>query len=64
MKQRARWPIQQLVSKRQCRMLKRWPREVETLSDVEENTICICKPETGVSLDDEEGRSTKDLIDY
>jgi hypothetical protein len=43
--------------------LRRWLREVETLSDVEE-VGHICEPESGRNLsDEEEVGSTRDLID-
>jgi hypothetical protein len=43
--------------------LRRWLREVENLSEIEEKVIHICEPEIGRSLsDEEEVRSVKGLI--
>jgi len=36
---------------------------VENLSDMEEKMVCICEPEGGESLSDEEERSYEDLVD-
>jgi hypothetical protein len=46
------------------RYLRRWLRQVENLSDTEEEMVYICEPEIGESLDEEEERSTEDLIDF
>jgi hypothetical protein len=43
--------------------LRRWLREVENLSDIEEKVIQIREPEIGRNLnDDEKKRSVRDLI--
>jgi hypothetical protein len=43
--------------------LRRWLREVENLSDIEEKVIHICEPNIGRNLnDEEEGKSVKGLI--
>jgi hypothetical protein len=64
LKEEARWPIQQLFSRRQQQVLRRWLRQVENLSDIEEQ-VCICKPEVGENLsDEEEKRSVRDLMSY
>jgi hypothetical protein len=62
MKKKVKWPV------RNCwpednKLLKRWLRHVENLSDTEEELIHICEPETGRNLsDEEEKRSDEDLI--
>jgi hypothetical protein len=42
-------------------VLRRWLREVETLSD-REKVVYICEPEVGESLSDEEEKRSVDLI--
>jgi hypothetical protein len=37
-------------------------RHVENLSDIEEELVCICEPEAGETISDEEGRSVTGLI--
>jgi hypothetical protein len=64
MKGKVKWPIQQLISRKQKQMLKRWLRQVENLSDTEEEMVYICEPEIGESLDEEEERSVEDLTDF
>jgi hypothetical protein len=64
MKQKVKWPIQQLISKKQKHMLRRWLRKDENLSDTEEDMVCICEPEDGENLSEEEERSTEDLTDF
>jgi hypothetical protein len=51
--------------------LRRWLKQVETLSDTEEEMVYICEPEVGRNLSDEgsnfqngnEERSIEDLIE-
>jgi hypothetical protein len=44
-------------------MMRRWLRHVENLSDIKEEMIHICEPETRRNLnDEEEKRSDEDLI--
>jgi hypothetical protein len=62
MKKKVKWPIQQLISRKQKQMLRRWLRQVENLRNTEEDMVYICEPEYGESLSDEEGRSVGDLI--
>jgi hypothetical protein len=64
MKQKVKWPIQQLISRRQKQVLRRWLRQVKNLSDIEEEMVYICEPESGESLNDEEERSVEDLTDF
>jgi hypothetical protein len=63
MKKKVKWPIQQLISRRKKKILRRWLRQVENLRNTEEKMVYICEPEDGESLDGEE-RSTEDLIDF
>jgi hypothetical protein len=44
-----------LLARRKQQVLRRWLREVETLSDTEK-LVCICEPEVGEYLSDEERR--------
>jgi hypothetical protein len=62
MKQREKWPIQQLVSRRQQQMLRRWLRHAENLSNTGRKVIHICETEVGKTFSDEEGRSATGLI--
>jgi hypothetical protein len=43
-------------------MLKRWLRHIKNLNDTKEELVCICEPEIGKTISDEEGRSVKGLI--
>jgi hypothetical protein len=56
----AKWPVQNMLARKQQQELKKWLRYVESLSDIE--MVCICEPEVGETLDDEEERSVLDLI--
>ena len=38
-------------------------REVKNLSDTKERVVYICEPEVGENLNDEERRSSRDLVD-
>jgi hypothetical protein len=62
MKKKVKWPVKELLAKRQQRLLKKWLRYVEILSDTE--LVCIYEPEVGKTLSDEEERSISDLINY
>jgi hypothetical protein len=44
-------------------VLRRWLREIETLSDREE-MVCICEPEVGENLSEGNNRSSRDIINY
>jgi len=63
LKQKVKWHVQQLVSRRQCQELRRWLREVETISDTEK-LVCILDPKVGENLSDGERRSRKYLVDF
>ena len=54
MKKKVKWPFKELLSKGQQRMLKIWLRYAEILNDTE--LVCICEPEVGETLSDEEER--------
>jgi hypothetical protein len=65
---KVKWPVRELMVKRQQRLLKRWLRYAEDLRATEKEMICYCWPETGKSLDDwddeeDEMRSSEGLID-
>ena len=65
MKKRVKWPLKELLTRGQRKMLRRWLRHTENLSDTEEELIHICEPETRRNLGDEEKeRSDEDLINY
>jgi hypothetical protein len=53
-----------LVPRRKQHVLTRWLRHDENLSDTEEDMVCVCEPEVGRNLSDEEERSVEDLIDF
>jgi hypothetical protein len=58
-----KWHVQKLLARKKQQELRRWLRELENLSDTEEELIHICEPEIGRHLsDEEEVRSDKDLI--
>jgi hypothetical protein len=62
MTQKIKWHVQKLLARRKQQQLRRWLREVETLSDTKK-VVYICEPESGESLsDEEEKRSVRDLI--
>jgi hypothetical protein len=64
MKKKVKWPVKILLARGQQRLLRVWLRYVESLKG-EEDMVHICEPETGKSLsDDEEKRSSRDLINY
>jgi hypothetical protein len=44
---KVKWPVRELMVKRQQRLLKRWLRYAEDLKATEEEMICYCWPETG-----------------
>jgi hypothetical protein len=62
LKHKEKWSVQNLLARRKQQVLRRWLREVEALSDIEK-MVCICEPETGETLIDEERRSSRDLVD-
>jgi hypothetical protein len=61
---KVKWPIQKLLAKKQQQEWRKWLRHVENLSDTEEELACICEPEVGETLSDEEGRSVTGLINF
>jgi hypothetical protein len=60
MKKKVKWPVKELLAKGQQRMLKIWLRYAESLNDTE--LVCICEPEVGETLSNEEQRSVSGLI--
>jgi hypothetical protein len=63
MKKRVKLPVKELLARGQQKMMRRWLSHTENLSDIEEELIHICEPETGRNLsDDEEKRLDEDLI--
>jgi hypothetical protein len=53
-----KWPVQKLLARKQQQAVRRWMRYDENLNDIEEELVCICEPEVGETLSDEEGRSS------
>jgi hypothetical protein len=51
-KAKVKWPVRELMVRRQRRLLKRWLRYAENLKATEEEMIDHCWPETGKGLDD------------
>jgi hypothetical protein len=51
-KPKVKWPVKQLMARRQYRLLKRWLRYAENLKATEEEMIDHCWPETKRGLDD------------
>jgi hypothetical protein len=63
MKRKVKWLFQKLLSRKKQQELRRWLREVENLSDIEEKVIHMYELEIGRNLsDEEEVRSVKGLI--
>jgi hypothetical protein len=62
MKMKVKWPVREMLARRQRRLLKLWLRHAENLNDTE--LVCICEPEVGETLSDEEERSVSNLIKY
>jgi hypothetical protein len=58
-----KWPVKELMARRQHRLLRGWLRHAENLNGPEE-VVQVCEPETGrnLSSEDELG-STEDLKD-
>jgi hypothetical protein len=57
---KAKWPVQKLLARKQQQELRKWMRYDESLSDTE--LVCMCEPEVGETLSDEEERSVSGLI--
>jgi hypothetical protein len=62
LRRRDKFLVQYLLARRKKQVLRRWLRHAENLNDIEE-IVCICEPEVGENLSDEEERSRKDLVD-
>jgi hypothetical protein len=65
MKRKVKWPVMELVAKRQQRLLKRCLRHANSLRDEQKEMVQVCEPETGRNLSDveDELRSENDLKD-
>jgi hypothetical protein len=64
MKPKVKWPVKELMARRQHRLLRGWLRHVENLDGPEE-MVQICEPETGKIIDEEnEMGSAGDLKNY
>ena len=65
MRMKVKWPVKELVAKRQRRMIRGWMRHVESLRNDEEEMVQLCEPETGRNISDveDELRSMEDLRD-
>jgi hypothetical protein len=61
-KPKVKWPVKELMVRRQRRLLKGWLRYAENLDGPEE-MVQVCEPETGRGLNDEENElgSVEDL---
>jgi hypothetical protein len=49
-KAKEKWPVKELMVRRQCRLLRGWLRYAENLNGPEEEMVQICEPETGRNL--------------
>jgi hypothetical protein len=62
-KLKVKWPVKELMARRQRRLLRRWLRHAENLNGPEK-MVQVCEPETGRSLSSEEELgSAEDLKD-
>jgi hypothetical protein len=48
---KVKWPVKELMARRQCRLLRGWLRHAENLNRPEKR-VQICEPETGRNLSD------------
>jgi hypothetical protein len=53
MRTKEKWPVKELMAKRQQRLLRGWLRHAENLNGPEE-VVQVCEPETGRNLSDAE----------
>jgi hypothetical protein len=62
MRMKEKWPVKELMARRQHRLLRRWLRHAENLNRPEER-VQICEPGTGINLSDDEDEmgSAEDL---
>jgi hypothetical protein len=62
---KVKWQVKKLLARGQRRLMRRWLRHGENLSEPEEELIHICELETGRNLSDEEDKgSGGDLTNY
>jgi hypothetical protein len=61
--EKIKWPVKELMVRRQRRLLRGWLRYAENLNGPEEEMVQVCEPETGRGLNDEENElgSAEDL---
>jgi hypothetical protein len=48
-KMKIKWPVKELMARKQCRLLRGWLRYAENLDGPEE-MVQICEPETGRNI--------------
>jgi hypothetical protein len=53
METKVKWPVKELLARRQQRMLRRWLRYVKILRDTEQ-MVHMCEPEVGTNLSDDD----------
>jgi hypothetical protein len=63
MRTKVKWPVKELVAKRQQRLIRGWLRHAESLRNDEEEMVQVCEPEARRNLSDvkDELRSLEDL---
>ena len=49
-KPKEKWPVKELMVRRQHRLLTGWLRYAENLNGPEEEMVQVCEPETGINL--------------
>jgi hypothetical protein len=62
MKIKVKWPVRELVAKRQQGLLKRWLRHAEILRDDEEEMVHVCDREARRNLSDDEGKRSLEYL--
>jgi hypothetical protein len=63
MKNKEKRLVKELLSRGQRRLMRRWLRHTENLSDTHKEMVYICEPETGRNIsNEEEERSDEDII--
>jgi hypothetical protein len=51
---KVKWPVKELMVRRQRKLLKGWLTYAENLNGPEEEMVQVCEPETGRGLSDKE----------
>jgi hypothetical protein len=62
-KRKVKWHVDKLFSRREPQVLKRWLGHIEDLSETNKKNF-ICKPEVREDFNEEEERSSGDLINF